>query len=267
MLRYHGGKWNLAPWIISHFPQHETYVEPYGGGGGSVLLRKLRAGIEVYNDIEGEVVNLFRVLRDADLGPRLVEAIELTPFARDEFDAAYEPTEDPLEQARRTVVRSFMGYGSVSSSGEKTGFRATCKRARSHSAKDWSTLPNGLTQVIDRLRGVVIENQDAYAVCSAHDGPSTLHYVDPPYVLSTRRRGSPSCRKGYRHEMNDEDHALMACWLRQLRGMVVVSGYDCDLYRELFGDWQRFDRETFSIEARKRTESLWLSPNASGRLA
>jgi DNA adenine methylase len=232
-----------------------------------VLLRKTRVGVEVYNDIEGEVVNLFRVLRDAELGPQLVGAIELTPFAREEFEAAYEPTEDPLEQARRTVVRSFMGYGSVSSSGEKTGFRATCKRARSHSAKDWSTLPNGLAQIVDRLRGVVIENNDAFAVCKAHDGPKTLHYIDPPYVTSTRRRGSQYCRKGYRFEMHDEDHALMACWIRQLRGMVVVSGYDCDLYRELFDGWKRFDRDTFSIEARKRTESIWLSPNALEALA
>jgi len=110
LVRYHGGKWKLAPWILSHFPQHRCYVEPFGGGA-SVLLRKPRSYAEVYNDLSGEIVNLFRVA--CDRGDELVRACELTPFARDEFIETWKPSPDPLEQARRTIARSFMGFGSA----------------------------------------------------------------------------------------------------------------------------------------------------------
>ncbi len=110
VLRWFGGKWKLAPWILSHFPAHRVYVEPFGGAG-SVLMRKPRSYCEVYNDIDCEVVNLFRVLRDPGQAARLIADLELTPFSRDEFIAAYEPAEDPAELARRLVMRSFMGFG------------------------------------------------------------------------------------------------------------------------------------------------------------
>ena len=121
MLRYHGGKWRLAPWIISVFPEHRIYVEPYGGGA-SVLLRKARSYAEVYNDLDGEVVNVFRVVRDH--GPCLKEKLYYTPFSRDEFKRSYEETDDPIERARRTIARSFMGFGSnaVTAKNGMTGF-------------------------------------------------------------------------------------------------------------------------------------------------
>lgn len=107
VLRWHGGKWILAPWIISHFPKHRIYTEVFGGAA-SVLMRKNRSYAEVYNDIEGEVVNLFRILRDERAAGRLKEVLELTPFARDEWELSYKPTEDVIEQARRTVIRCFV---------------------------------------------------------------------------------------------------------------------------------------------------------------
>src|SRR5690606_19105648 len=110
VLRWHGGKWLLAPWIIEHFPAHRVYVEPFGGAG-SVLMRKPRTYAEIWNDLDGEVVNIFRVLRSPDAN-RLVDALRLTPFSRQEFTGAYEPSSDPVERARRLVIRSFMGFGS-----------------------------------------------------------------------------------------------------------------------------------------------------------
>lgn len=118
VLRYHGGKWRLAPWICAHFPAHRLYVEPFGGAA-SVLLRKPRSYGEIYNDLDGEIVNVFRVLRDN--GHALRAALELTPFAREEFAESYMPHSDPIEQARRTIVRSFQGFGSAAVCGE--GFR------------------------------------------------------------------------------------------------------------------------------------------------
>lgn len=94
-LRYHGGKFRLAPWLMQFFPPHGCYVEPFGGAAG-VLLRKPRVYAEVYNDLDAEVVNFFRVLRDPVLRKDLIHACRLTPYARDEFDLAYEPIDDPL---------------------------------------------------------------------------------------------------------------------------------------------------------------------------
>lgn len=260
IVRYHGGKWKLAPWIISHFPEHRVYVEPYGGGG-SVLLRKPRTYAEVYNDLDGEMVNLFRVARDR--GEELKRAVELTPFAREEFALAYEPTGDPLEQARRTVARSFMGFGSAAASGAKTGFRANSNRSGTTPAHDWRNFPESLVTVIDRLRGIVIENRDALELMVQHDSPETLHYCDPPYVLATRKMKNPYCKKGYRHEMTDEDHRAFAEAVHGLSGSVIVSGYSCPLYDELFGRWVRVERAAHADGARDRIEILWLNAGAS----
>lgn len=253
ILRWHGGKFRLAPWIISQFPAHRVYVEPFGGAA-SVLLRKQRSYAEVYNDLDGEVVNLFRIARDR--GDELRNALELTPFARDEFNLSYEPTADPLEQARRTVIRSFMGFGS-NAHNKATGFRSNSTRSGTTPTHDWAKYPDALAAIIDRLRGVTIENRDAIAVMRQHDSDCTLHYVDPPYVLGTRDKGDD-----YRFELSDSDHCALADSLNKLTGMVVLSGYRCDLYDELYANWQRVDKASLADGARQRIESLWISPNA-----
>lgn len=256
LVRYHGGKWKLAPWILRHLPTHRVYVEPFGGGA-SVLLRKPRSYAEVYNDLDGEIVNLFRVARDR--GEELAQACELTPFARTEFELSYAPSDDPLEQARRTVLRSFAGFGSAGASGQSTGFRSNCNRSGTTPAHDWRHLPVHIRSVVERLQGVVIEHRDAIEVMRRHDTDEAVHYVDPPYVQSTRalRTRSPS----YRHEMTDEEHCELARALVTLRGKVVVSGYRCPLYDDLFAVWQRIDEAAHADGARDRVESLWLSPN------
>lgn len=129
-LRWHGGKWRLAPWVLRHFPAHRTYVEPFGGAA-SVLLRKERAYAEVYNDLDGEVVGLFRVLQNDDAAARLMRLLEMTPFARAEFRLAYEPTDDPVERARRLIIRAFMGFGSNAHASAAKGHRSTGFRASS----------------------------------------------------------------------------------------------------------------------------------------
>lgn len=262
-LRYHGGKFRLAPWILQAFPAHRVYVEPFGGGA-SVLLKKGRCHAEVYNDLDGEVVNLFRQLRDNSA--ELLRRLTVTPFAREEFAAAYEPSDDCIEQARRTLIRSFMGFGSAGASGQPTGFRANSNRSGTTPAHDWVNLPEALHAVVERLSGVVIENRDAMACMLAHDAPTTLHYVDPPYVHETRNVRSRA--PAYRHELTDEQHRDLAAGLRHLTGMVVLSGYPCDLYDiELFRDWERFERAAHADGARDRTEVVWLNPACSAELA
>ncbi len=270
MVRYHGGKWKLAPWIIRHFPAHRVYVEPYGGGG-STLLRKLRSYAEVYNDLDGEMVNLFRVVRDQ--GPALLRAIELTPYSRADFNESFLPAPDPIEQARRTCARSYMGFGgnltrpNRDQSPQRTGFRTYSKKdRRSIPAQDWRNFPNGLGQIIDRLRGVIIEQRDAMEVMTAHDGEETVHYVDPPYVHSTRGFDCGGTHRGYRYEMTDDQHQVLATVLHRLKGYVVLSGYDCELYRALYKDWPAVSRKSCADGARARLEYLWLSPRTEAAL-
>jgi DNA adenine methylase len=258
IVRYHGGKLMLAPWIIANFPAHRVYVEAFGGGG-SVLLRKPPSYAEIYNDLDGEIVNVFRMARER--GDELVRALELTPFAREEFEESYEECADPLERARRTILRSFAGFGSAAACGEVSGFRAASNRSGTTPAHDWRNYPTALVQIIERLRGVVIENRDAVEVMQQHDGDDTLHYVDPPYVHETRSaktRGTVT-RKAYKFELTNAQHAELAEYLKSLRGMVLVSGYRSELYDRLFAGWAKTERAAHADGARDRVECLWLN--------
>jgi DNA adenine methylase len=271
VLRYHGGKWRLAPWVISHFPEHRVYVEPFGGAA-SVLMRKPRCYAEVYNDLDGEIVNVFRLMRDPETADRLRELITLTPYAREEFLAAYEACEEPLERARRTIAKSFMGFTSASIHDEypagmrtrasvwkaPTGFRSNSNRSGTTPAHDWSHYPDQIAQFCQRLRGVVIENRSAIEVIKTHDTHDCLHYVDPPYPMETRDKGSD-----YRFELTDEQHRELGEVLRSVKGMVILSSYPSEMYAELYGDWRCIQRKALADGAKPRTECLWLNPAAA----
>lgn len=265
-MRWHGGKWRLAPWIIAHFPAHRIYVEPFGGAA-SVLLRKPRSYAEVYNDLDHQAVNLFRVLRRPDDAAALIEALCLTPFARDEFVDAVKPTDEPVEMARRLIVRSYMGFGSNAHSSpasgrSMTGFRSNSSRSGTTPAHDWAHYPDALAAIIERLRGIVVENADAFEVMTRHDAPDVLHYVDPPYLPETRSPANKldQRRRMYRHELTRDDHVRLLPFLSGLQGMVVLSGYPSPLYDGALAGWTRIVTEAFADGARKRTEVLWLNP-------
>jgi DNA adenine methylase len=173
-LRYYGGKWLLAPWIIEHFPPHRVYVEPYAGAA-SVLLQKPRCYAEIYNDLDGEVVNVFKTFRDH--GKEIERLIRLTPFARDEFNFAYQPAGDPLEQARRTIIKTFMGFGSDSIN-RKSGFRCDSFRSGTTPGTDWRNYADAIPFMVDRLQGVIIENREAIDVIRKNDRPGSLTYAE-----------------------------------------------------------------------------------------
>ena len=265
VLRWHGGKWLLAPWVISHFPAHRVYVEAFGGAA-SVLMRKPRAYAEIYSDLDGDVVNLFRVLR-SPLACELKNALALTPFAREEFAQAMADPAPPdmVERARRLVVRSFMGFGSNGHNPDsKTGFRATSNRSGTTPAHDWAHYPDCLDAMIARLRGVVIEHRDACAIMAQQDSPATLHYVDPPYLPETRNARSGKKSDGrlgvYRHELNSGEHRDLLAFLSTLDGMVALSGYPALSYDEALPGWRRVEKEAHADGAADRIEALWLSP-------
>ena len=269
VIRYHGGKFRLASWVMRHFPPHRIYCEPFGGAAG-VLMQKPRAYSEIYNDLDDELTNLFRVMQAPELRDRLVEQLVMTPYARKEFEKAWLPTEDLLERARRLIIRAQMGFGSAGATKGTTGFRIDTKREYETAQHVWAMYPSNLAAVGLRLTGVLIENRPAIEVIRAHDTTDTLFYVDPPYVHETRCRitGKGSAR-GYRHEMDTEDHTELLETLQLVQGMVVLSGYPHPLYDSILSHWERHTTKARISSGRgtsTRDEVVWINTAAAEAL-
>lgn len=254
-LRYFGGKWRIADWIISYFPQHYSYVEPFCGAS-SVLLRKPAAPIETINDMDNDVVNFFRVLRENYA--EFARVIELTPYSRAELATAYQPTNDPLERARRLYIRSGQAFGGQRKQGGGWRFSRNSRRGQSH-IEDFRKIDH-LRAIVDRLKYVQIENDDALRVIDRYDAVGTLFYVDPPYVTSAR---SDKWHVGYAYEYNDADHRILADKLRRCSAMVVLSGYETDMYAELYSGWKMVSRKSRTLNQGWAVECLWLNDAAS----
>jgi len=268
VIRYHGAKFRLAPWVLQHFPPHTCYVESFGGAAG-VLMQKPRSYAEVYNDLDGDVVNLFRVFQDPATRTALVERLVLTPYSRAEFELSWEPANDPIERARRTVIRAQMGFGSAGATKGVTGFRIDTKRQYGTAQSLWAEYPDSLAAAGQRLAGVLIENRPGIEIITAHDSATTLHYVDPPYVHDTRYKGASTGRY-YRHEMDDKEHRKLLGVLLELEGMVVLSGYPSELYSELLADWRCYSTSARISAGRgtaSRTECIWLNPACAERVS
>jgi DNA adenine methylase len=210
-------------------------------------------------------VNLFRVLQDDRMGFQLLIKLMVTPFARDEFEIGYIETDEPVERARRLVILSYMGFGSNGHSRlNRTGFRSNSDRLGTTPAHDWANYPKVMPAIIERLRGVVIENRDALAVMAQHDGPDTLHYVDPPYMRETRSiaKNRTGC---YTHELDADGHARLLAFLPTLAGMVVVSGYPHSAYDAAFVGWRRVEIGAHADGGADRREVIWINPAAWAR--
>ena len=264
LIRYHGAKFRIAHWIISQMPNHVCYTEAFGGAAG-VLLQKPRSYAEVYNDLDGDIVNLFRVMRDSSSREKLIEQLVLTPYAREEFENAWKSTTDDIERARRLIIRAQMGFGSAGATKGITGFRIDTKRQYGTAQSLWATYPEQLAMIGQRLSGVLIENRSAIQILKDHDAETTLHYVDPPYVHDTRYAGAKTGRV-YRHEMNDDQHAELLETLLGLKGMVMLSGYQSDLYDDVLTGWKKLEIKARISSGRgtdTRTECLWMNPAAA----
>lgn len=255
-LRYFGGKHRDAHRIIAQFPQHDFYCEIYGGGA-SVLLQKQPTTFEIYNDLSGDVVNFFKMLRDRP--DELIRAIELTPYSRMEFKQSYEFVEEEIERARRLYVRSWQSYSSDAIAHRPAGWRCQYQKHQGFNNVVVNfNRTDHLWLLASRLKLVQIECDEAIAIIQRYGrNPNALIYADPPYVHSTRTESG-----NYDHEMTDTDHKDLAEALHSVEAMCLVSGYDCELYRELYKDWQLVEWTTL-VNGVKRTatECLWISPN------
>ena len=271
LLRYLGGKWRLAPKITPYLPPHALYVEPFGGSA-AVLAHKPRCNSEIWNDVDGELVNLFRILRDEAAARHLVDLVALTPYARAEHELSYEVAGEPIERARRLLVRSHMGHGNNGTSQHlSVGWRIDGVTNTNDVAGQWAHFPDALEQWISRLRGVQIEQRSALELISKFSVSNALLYLDPPYVPETRsasvRWTTGKC--AYAHDMTLADHEVLLEQVLRSPAMIVLSGYASDLYDDALQGWRRV---TFAARAhgnKPRTEVLWINraaQDASGGL-
>lgn len=257
LLRYFGGKWAIAPWVIDHLPPCRIYVEPFGGAA-SVLLRKARSPVEVYNDLDEEIVGIFEVMQDPLRCAELVRRLRRTPYSRVQFERAFQPSRDAVGRAQRAIVRAYQAFHHEALfNPRKTTFADARHRTGGSKSREWVSYPRGLAAIHRRLQGVVIERRDALEVIRAQDTPQTLFFVDPPYLPSTRSDS------GYRCELSLAQHVELLERLKVVQGMVVLAGYPSELYDELLAGWGRVERPARAAGSmRARREVLWLSPSA-----
>lgn len=251
VMKYPGSKWSIAEWIISFFPEHHSYLEPFLGSG-AVLFNKERSNIETVNDLDGNVTNLFECIREDP--ERLAYEIYWTPYARQVYDDAFaEIPEDRLGRAVNFYVRLNMGHG-FRTNGEKVGWKNDVQgRERSYASQDWCNLPEKIMQAAERLRGVQIENRPAVELIERFNYKNVLIYCDPPYMLETRHG------KQYRCEMSMEDHKELLEVLLRHKGPVLISGYDTQLYQDMLSKWERRENVSYSQVCSLKKEVLWMN--------
>ena len=256
---WYGGKFSHLNWLLPLLPDCHHYCEPFGGAA-SVLLNREPSPVETYNDIDGEVVNFFRVLRNQR--SKLVTAIALTPFSREELDLAVNGSCDnvsQLERARRFFVRARQartGLAQTASLGRWANCKNTSRSGMSGVVSRWLGSVEMLPEIADRLMRVQIENRPATDVISLYDDEKTLFYCDPPYPHESR--GDP---KAYLFEMTDWEHEELAQMLHSVRGKAAVSGYRCELMDALYENWRRVDAPAKYCHSVKqvRQEAVWMN--------
>ncbi|MHB8541873.1 MAG: DNA adenine methylase [Candidatus Acidiferrales bacterium] len=256
---WYGGKYSHLEWLLPLLPSCHHYCEPFSGSA-AVLLNRNPSPVETYNDLDGEVTAFFRVLRDDS--ERLIRAIGLTPFSREEFVIAcstngHKITE--LERARRFFIRARQvrtGLAQRASIGRWANCKNTTRAGMSGVISRWLGSVDMLPYIAERLLRVQIENRSAVDVINLYDDKSTLFYCDPPYPHSSRGDD-----KAYGNEMSDDEHRELSSVLHSIKGRAAISGYRCDLLDTLFRDFKRYDASPKLCHSVKKTrrEALWVN--------
>ena len=248
LINYPGCKWGMAKEIVPLMPPHRSYLEPYFGSG-AVLFNKPPSAIETINDIDGEVVNFFEILRE--LPEQLAMMIHMTPYSREVYEkACNEKMYTKLERAYQFAIRCRMAHGfrTCDNGGFKTDI---CGRESAYCVRSWNRMPHDIMTAASRLKDVQIENRPALELIRRWNYPDVLIYADPPYLLDTRGG------ELYRHEMTEQDHVELLEALLQHKGSVILSGYPSELYDESLCFWSRITRKSYNQNKDARTEVLW----------
>jgi len=263
---WYGGKFSHLSWLLPLLPKCHHYCEPFAGSA-AVLLNRVTSPVETYNDLDGEVCNFFRVLREQR--KPLAEAIALTPFSREEFSIAcdLDPDQTPFERARRFYTRARQvrtGLAQTATIGRWANCKNTSRAGMSGVVSRWLGGVDALPDIGERLLRVQIENRSAVDVIRLYDAQDTLFYCDPPYVHGTRGDS-----KAYGHEMTDNQHRELADTLNAVKGKVAFSNYDCDLINSLYPAkrWNKISGPSKTIHSTKdkRSEVLWVNYDVEGR--
>lgn len=253
VLKYPGSKWKTADWIIDNIPDHHSYVEPFFGSG-AVFFKKDPSNIETINDLDGDVSNLFKVIRDNPEG--LARSVSMTPYSRQEYDQAFEGDDctDEIEKARIFLVRCWQGHG-FRTNGYKVGWKNDVQgRESAYAVRNWYRLPQWIIDVTDRLKQVQIENRPALEVINRFKYENVLIYLDPPYLLSTRTA------KQYKYEMTEQDHIELLEVLINHPGKIILSGYDSELYNDFLSGWNINKKPGYSEYYGKHSnEVIWMN--------
>lgn len=257
---WYGGKFSHLDWLLPLLPSTEHFCEPFGGSA-AVLINRAPAPVETYNDLDGEVVTFFKVLRTQP--DELIRAIGLTPFSRKEFEFAIEHEEDDqlsdLERARLFFIRARQvrtGLAQKATSGRWANCKLTSRAGMSGAVSRWLGSVDGLSEIVERLLRVQIENAPAVEVIRRYDSPQTLFYCDPPYTHDAR-----GDINAYKFEMKSEAHRELAEVLRNIKGMVAVSGYESPLMNELYKGWHKVvgPMKNANSVRQPRQEILWVN--------
>lgn len=256
---WYGGKFSHLNWLLPLLPDCHHYCEPFAGSA-AVLLNRFPSPVETYNDIDGEVVNFFKVLRDNR--EELIQSIALTPFSREEFSVAVSLPRNAIgevEQARRFFVRARQartGLAQTASLGRWANCKNTSRSGMSGVVSRWLGSVEMLPLIAERLLRVQIENRPATDIVQLYDDPGALFYCDPPYVHDSRRD-----TKAYSYEMSDAQHTKFAQVVSLCKGKVAVSGYISPLYEKLYKGWRRIDSDPKACHSTKgvRQETLWVN--------
>lgn len=251
VLKYPGAKNRVAPWICGYIPKHRNYVEPFLGSG-AVFFNKEPAYLEILNDMDGDVVNFFRVLRED--WEELARRISLTPYSREEYGNAYlDKGDDCIERARKFAVKCWQGFGCGNR--YKNGYRRGIGETSPNPAKAWKELPETLRYAADRLKNAQIESTDAIRLIEGMKGSNTFIYCDPPYLQDTRKKYL------YNYEMDDSDHKRLLESILKSDCKIMISGYENELYTKMLSGWNKAYKNTTAECSVKRTETIWFNYN------
>lgn len=251
IIKYPGSKWRLSSWIISHFPKHHSYLEPFFGSG-AVFFNKPPSDIETINDLDDDVINLFDCIRrDPE---RLARELYLTPYSRAIYDQAFTTApDDPFERAVNFYIRLNMGHG-YRTDGRKVGWKNDVNgRERAYDVKGWNIIPDRIMEAARRLKDAQIEHMDAIELIRRFNRSDVLIYCDPPYMLRTKRG------KQYKYELDDAEHEELLDTLLEHKGPVILSGYDNEMYTKKLRGWNREEKTAYNQAANKKCEVLWMN--------
>lgn len=258
VIKYPGSKWNIAPRLVELIPEHHSYVEPFFGSG-AVLFNKPVSDIETVNDLDSDVVNLFRCIqKDSE---RLARLVMTTPFSREEYERQFEGCTSTLyasnfQRAAGFLIKCWQGHG-FRTNGYKVGWKNdVVGREKAYALWNWYRLPDWIIDITERLRKVQIENRPALEVIERFNYSQVFMYLDPPYMLGTRSG------KQYMHEMTDAEHEELLQMILQSRAKIMISGYETDMYNDYLSGWEKRQFSSCAEHGKPRVETVWMNYKA-----